>query len=313
MSAVDLLQPILEGGLQRNNFFNGRLLSAEDLRAEQTATDVQLGLIARAAGDGVAWGMGVSVLSTLADRPRVAVTAGLALNRLGNLLYLADDAEVALVPSVPDTEAAIGLFTQCEERLTGSLTGAGAYVLVVSPTSGYRGTALVSDPNTTSAGRGACGARFTVEGVRFRLVPIALTTLNGIGEALRAQVVALLSPVGVPSRERLRNLLAHLCFGTQALGFADPKKLTAVRPDPVRWGALDSMRARGDLTDCDVPLAIVVLARDGLSFVDIWPARRRLVDAAAIDAWRGVAGPRRIAEGEAAFLQFQSQLEVVNG
>ena len=52
MSAVDLLQPILDGGLQRNNFFNGRLLSAEDLRAEQTATDVQLGLIARSAPAG---------------------------------------------------------------------------------------------------------------------------------------------------------------------------------------------------------------------------------------------------------------------
>ena len=38
MSAVDLLEPILMGGVQRNNFFNGRLLSAEDLSAEQIAT-----------------------------------------------------------------------------------------------------------------------------------------------------------------------------------------------------------------------------------------------------------------------------------
>src|SRR6185436_15881979 len=107
-------------------------------------------------------------------------------------------------------------------------------------------------------------------------------------------------------RERLRNLLAHLCFGTQALGFADPARRTAIKPDVERWGAIDAMRARGDLTDCDVPLAVVVLTRDGLSFVDVWSARRKIVDAAAIGTWRGVAGPRRIAEGEAAFLQFQS-------
>src|SRR5438128_647433 len=240
MSAVDLLQPILDGGVQRNNFFNGRLLSAEDLRAEQIATGVQIGQVARAVGDGVAWGMGVVPLHVDKDRPSVTVKGGLALNRLGNLLYLAEDAEVALVPSVPGTDAALGLFTQCEERLTASLTGAGAYVLAVSPTSVYRGTALVSDPNTASAGRGVCGARFTVEGVRFRLVPIPLPTLAGIGEALRAQVLALLSPTDVPSRERLRNLLAHLSFGTQSLGFADPARRTAIKPDAERWSAIDA-------------------------------------------------------------------------
>ena len=309
MSAVDLLQPILDGGLQRNNFFNGRLLSAEDLRAEQKATSMQVGLVAEAAGDGVAWGLSVSHVNT--NPPRVQVTRGLALNRLGNLLYLADDAQVALVPATTAPDAASGLFVQCEPPAPGSLGGDGAYVLVIAPASGYRETALVSDPNTTAAGRGTCGARFTVSGVRFRLVPIAITELDGIDDTVRGQVVGLLPPTNVTARERLRNLLAHLCFGTRALGFADPARRTAIKPVSPSWGLLDAMRTRGDLTNCDVPLAVVILKGDGISFIDIWPARRKLVDTAAIDAWRGVAGPRRIAEAEATFLQFQSQLEVV--
>jgi hypothetical protein len=317
MSAVDLLQPILDGGLERNNFFNGRLLSAEDLRTEQAAARTQAALLARAAGDGVGWGLGVSVLSAGPVRPRVTVKRGFALNRLGDLLHLAGDAEVAFVPGSKPTDVGAGLFAACEDPPpTASLSGEGAYVLVIAPTSGYRGTAPVSDPNTTVAGRGACGARFNVEGVRFRLVPVALSELEGIGDALRARVIGLMpqaTAAKITARERVRNLLAHLCFGTQELGFADPAERRAHKPARAGWGALDAMRSRGDLTDCDVPLALVVLADARISFLDMWAVRRKLVDAAAVDAWRGVAGPRRLAEGEATFLQFQSQLEVLKG
>jgi hypothetical protein len=316
MSAVELLQPLLGGGLQRNNFFNGRLLSAEDLRAEQEAERRQQAHLARAAGDGISWGLGVKLLSAGASSPRVTVSKGVALNRLGDVLHLPSDAEVTLVPDTSVVEAAEGLFARCEPpQTTPSLTGEGAYVLVIAPSSGYSGAAIVSDPNTTESGRGSCGARFSVEGVRFRLVPMEINSLDGLNDPLRARAVGLLPPTSTEARERLRNLLAHLCFGTQPLDkyFKEPLKTAGSPPRPVwaSWGALDAMRIRGDLTDCDVPLAIVVLTSAGISFVDMWPARRKLTDEAAIESWRGAAGPRRIAEGEAAFLQFQSQLEIV--
>ncbi len=292
MSAVELLQPVLEGGLQRNNFFNGRLLSAEDLRAEQDANRTREGQLARAAGDGVAWGMNVTLGSVGSARPTVMVSGGLALNRRGDLLRLGEDTEVALVPETRAAEVAAGIFAECEPpRPTPDLSGEGVYVLVVSPASGYSGRALVSDPNTTAAGRGACGARFAVEYVQFRLVPMAIMALDGIAPLLKSRVAALIPPAGSPARERLRNLLAHLCFGTQALGdyFADPLKMLSGRPAWGGWGALDAMRDIGDLTDCDVPIALVVLTEAGVSLVDAWSVRRRLLDAAAIDAWRGVA------------------------
>jgi hypothetical protein len=313
MSLVELLEPILAGGLERNNFFNGRLLSAEDLRAEQDAERLRQSLIARSVGDGVGWGLAVSAVS--ASPARVRVRAGFAMNRLGDLLRLAADADVALVRTIPSSpDQAPRFFAECEDLPSSTTSnGLGAYVLTISPTSGFRETAPVSDPNTTAAGRGSCGARFSVEGVRFRLAPVALNALQGIGTDLRSRIAALLPTSGAAAGQRLRNLLAHACFGSPALGgeMNDALELDLGQPGESGWGLLDSMRRRGDLTDCDVPLAVVVLTPSALSFVDMWPARRRLLDAGAISRWQGVASPRRIAEGEAAFLQFQSQLDIV--
>lgn len=311
MSAVDLLQPILEG-VQRNNFFNGRLLSAEDLRAEQEATRAQDARLARTVGEGVAWGLDVAVVSGGPDRPTLRVSPGLALTRLGALLSLREEAQVTLAPSTSAREDGPGLFADCVAPPPLVLRGDGAYVLAIAPAAGFSGTALVGDPNTTTIGRGSCGARFSVEGLKFRLVPIDITHLTGIG-AVRSRVLSLLPPVDAAARERLRNLLAHLCFGTAALGsyFSDPAATIDGQAIASGWGVLDAMRSRGDLTDCDVPLAVVVLTASGISFVDAWSARRRPVDAAAIGTWRAVAGPRRVVEGEAAFLQFQAQLEGV--
>lgn len=313
MSAVSLMQPILDGGVQRNNFFNGRLLSAEDLRAEQDANRVQRGHLARAIGDGVAWGLDVSIAG--ATELTVTVRKGLALNRHLDLLALADDTTIMLVPAKPSATA-VGedAFKECDPpRESAAYTGAGAYVLVAAPASGYLGTALVSDPNTTAAGRGVCGARFSVEGVRFRLVPMALTRFTGMGSASIKRIVQLLPPSDTAARERLRNLLAHLCIGTQQLDgyFTDPLAPDGKETTWSGWGALDEMRDLGDLTDCDVPLALVMLTRSGIGFVDMWAVRRRIVGAGGTATWRGVAGPRRMSETEAGFLQFQAQLEGV--
>lgn len=315
MSAVELLQPILDADLQRNNFFNGRLLSAEDLRAEQDANRAEHAHLTRAIGDGIAWGLRVSALSL--SPARVKVTRGLALNRLGDQLSLSADAEVTLIAADKIVvDGATGVFANCEPLVTTSTVASGAYVLVVSPASGYRGTAVVSDPNTTALGRGACGPRFTVEGVRFRLIALTFDDFSGIGNTLGARIGALMPPDSAAKTERLRNLLAHACFGSVALRnyFSDQLEPVGDIATPAGWGALDALRYRGDITDCDVPLAIAVLKPDrSLALIDMWSARRKLVDAAAIASWRAVAGPRRGAEGEAAFLQFQAQLDIVKG
>ena len=323
MSTVNLLQPLLDGGLQRNNFFNGRLLSAEDLRTEQDASRTQQRALARASGDGVAWGLDVTPLASSAGAPRVRVGAGLALNRLGDLLQLPADADLTLVPDSTVAAVSAGLFAACEQpRASATLRGGGPYLLVVAPVSGYSGSATVADPNTTSLGRGACGARYSVEGVRLRLVaidptanaslvPAAIDPGGSQQAALRATLQALLATGGAQARERLRNLLAHACYGSLSLvnAFTDPLRQAQQQPVWRSWGTPDALRERGELSDCDVPLALVVLDSNGLRLLDVWSVRRKLLGQAAVNAWRTAAGPRRLAEGEAAFLQFQAQLE----
>ena len=323
MSTVNLLQPLLDGGLQRNNFFNGRLLSAEDLRTEQDASRAQQRALARASGDGVAWGLDVTLLPGSAGAPRVRVGAGLAFNRLGDLLQLPAEADLALVPDSTVVAVSAGLFAACEQpRASASLSGAGAYLLVISPVSGYSGSATVADPNSTGLGRGACGARYSVEGLRFRLVaidtaaaaslvPAAIDPGGAQQAALRATLQALLAASGGAARERLRNVLAHACYGSVSLvnAFSDPLRQAGQQPVWRSWGTPDALRERGDLSDCDVPLALVVLDSTDLRLLDVWAVRRKLVGEAAVNTWRSAAGPRRMAEGEAAFLQFQAQLE----
>ncbi len=66
MKSTELLKPILEGGVRSINFFNGRMLSGEDLTREQAAQREWLGRLGRLCGGGVASGLGAS------RRPRPA-------------------------------------------------------------------------------------------------------------------------------------------------------------------------------------------------------------------------------------------------
>ena len=63
------------------------------------------------------------------------------------------------------------------------------------------------------------------------------------------------------------------------------------------------------LTACDVPLATLHWTEnEGLRFVDMWSARRSLVQAATASDWKGIFGNRRTGEAEAMFWQFADQL-----
>src|SRR5215207_8978782 len=97
MSATELLEPILQGGIRSINFFNGRLLSAEDLSDEQNANRQGRALVGQAAGEGVVYGLEVARSSTGTNlSPVVTVSAGLALNRRGQALRLPSPTDVAL-------------------------------------------------------------------------------------------------------------------------------------------------------------------------------------------------------------------------
>jgi hypothetical protein len=297
MSSVGLLQPILGGGLRTTNFFNGRLLSAEDLTSEQASNQQARARLARAIGDGIVFGLEVRPsASSTASVPSVTVQSGLAINRLGHVLALdvpETGVDVTLVRPSPVGATQLPTsapFSDCLPPRPGVyVAGTLVYLLVLTPAAGAEGRLPVSGVANIPP---TCNTRFSVEGVQFRLLQVDVR------------------PEDLADTARSRNLAAHACFGT-----GDPK-LQALRSDPfggsgpaAGYGLLDELRDRGDLTDCDVPLGLLHWTADvGIDFVDMWAARRRLVRRGVTEQWPLVLDDRRAADAEATFLQFQAHL-----
>lgn len=289
-SVIELAQPILGDGIRSTYFFNGRLLTGSDMRREQEANREADRRLGQAAGEGVAFGLEV-FRSPTATRtaPVVTVRAGLAINRRGQTLSLPADADVTLVRRLDAGAPAPQTFDTCRPLQAGTyIAGDGVYVLTVAPAQGTEGRAPTSGLGNAVA---SCNTDAVVEGVQFRLVQINPPFIT---EAELQQTA------------RLRNLVAHKCFGTAELAemAADP-----FGPRPGTYGLLDELRA-APLTDCDVPLAVLYWTlADGLKFVDAWAVRRRLTSRQRSDRWSPFLDDRRASEAEAAFLQFEEQIE----
>ena len=251
MTGVNLNTPILSGGILNTNFFNGQVLGAEDLKAMQVANAGQHRQLGRAIGDGVAWGLNVTLVNSDPSQPVLHVTAGLALNRRGEAVALAGDIDLTLVKTSDPSDTGGGLFAECTPPQQIIPTNLDCYVLVASPASGLQGSA----PMTTQASGGfasSCSGRYAVEGVTFSLIPAGVsvtgdaTTLRGAAVQLYSQLQPLFLQLAgstgsaqanlqgqiAPLLSLFRNTVAHLCFGTDALQSfpANPSPMrTAIR------------------------------------------------------------------------------------
>jgi hypothetical protein len=334
MTATELLEPILTGGIANTNFFNGRLLTAEDLRTEQAANRAQHEQLAHAIGEGVAYGLEVRLADAMASPPTapavVRVTKGLALNRNGDAVALTADTEVALVAATTAQATTAGLFAECQPPQA-VLTNLGLYILTIMPASGFQGRAPMTELGGGAGIGTGCGSRNVVEGVKFRLLQFGAATA-ATGTTLRGQVGALATQIDndlvqlagltgttadgmklqvAEELSRLRNMAAHLCFGTDS--FADFTTNPFPRSDGTipgaQFGALDDLRARQLLSDCEVPLALLYWGRRGVEFVDWWAVRRPVFGIAASPIWTRILSARRAAESMAMLLQFQQHVE----
>lgn len=314
MDTLDLLMPMLEGGIRNTNFFNGRLLSAEDLQVEQHANRQHHQQLGQALGAGVVHGMEASLMASASSSlaPIVSIKQGLALNRHGQALALPSDVALALVRQSDAVAASAGLFAACESPQTTG-TGAGIYLLIVSPVSGFKERAPMIGLGTNGEIT-ACGSRYAVEGVQFRLVRLDTDTIAGVSDTTRNQLKTLLTTHDAASLSKLRNMLAHLCFGTEeltAFPFNPFGRMMDGQSVYARYGAFDGLQDQKILTACDVPLAVLYWTTGGIQFVDMWAARRRPVQPLLGDLWPLHVGQRRSAEAEAIFLQFQHHLHTI--
>jgi hypothetical protein len=289
----NLLTPILNDRTRSVNFFNGRLLTGEDLTAEQQANRVAHSLLGQAVGSGIAYGLEVTESATLSQvaSPVLSVKRGLAINPNGGTLLLDNDTDISLVRPASPTTGGSSVFKECLPMQSGVyIAGAGVYLLTIGPASATQGLAEVSGVST---GVAPCNSKYKADGVQFRLVQLDLT-LAELGDV-----------------NHLRNLVAYKCFGVAdwAADVTDP-----FGTHSGGHGLIDQLHAAQTITGCEVPLAVLCwTATDGVVFVDMWAVRRALVSRDLLDAWAPGAGRRRFVEGLAMFLQFQQQLNGLAG
>lgn len=281
-------QPVLTDGISSVAFFNGRLLTGEDLTREQLATTEARLRVGRALGSGVVCGLGVSLkASTDLNRPVLTVEPGRAVNARGAVMELSSGVDVALTRESATGSGPEAIFTDCRPLQPGTyIAGVGAYVLTVAPARRGVGRAPVSGLQNAQA---QCNVAYSLEGVQFTLLRVAL-------------------PAGVlADPHRTRNRVAHLMAGTSSAervgALADP-----LASSPPRYGMLDELVAQGCITADQVPLAFLLwTGSEGVVFVDPWTVRRRLHVREA-DDFAALTGDRGRVDAQALFDQFQDQL-----
>lgn len=315
---VQLEQAILDDGVQFVHFFEGRLLTGQDLRDEQQADRNQRRRLGRAVGSGVAEGLQVTLLSPggAGTSPVVQVQPGWAVNLEGEPLGLCDAKNVELVRAVEEDDGSSQIFHTCADTPPGVQipNGIGFYVFVIGPASGFQGEAPKSGLTNGGVASG-CGKRYATFGVQFRLVKLDPLALSAVDSAIKAQIAGLAAVNTATARSLVRNLMAHVCLGTsQTRSFpADPALLESGESAFLDYGALDDLRELGTLRDCEVPLALLSWTLTGVSFLDMWAVRRRIHRLPVDTSWPLLAADRRRAEAEASAFQFQEQLKSLTG
>jgi hypothetical protein len=288
MDTRTLDEAITDSELHHINFFNGRLLTGGDLEAEQSVQHAHSRRLGAAIGEGVV--SGLQVTEANASPPEAAlvnITKGLAVNRAGQTLRLECDQQIALTRAPEPAAKNACVFKDCEPAAAGKplRSGSGYYLLTIGPASRPEGSAPVNGLGNTTA---ICNSRFFAEGVRFQLFLLNLP---------------------VNATPRARSLLSRACFGIAP----------GVSPSDAWPGALPGSAYGWETLvppafdrNREVPLAVLEWSQRGIEFLRRWPVRRRVAAASAVESWGYLTSARRVAEGEAMFLDFQDELETLS-
>lgn len=190
-----LNQVIAVDGEPRSAFFNGRLLSAEDLSREQQARDGAERRLARLIGCGVAEGLMVAAGAGSV----LHIAAGLGVTPSGAVI---DIGNLDLDLSSAGRGSSFSGFGNCAAGLAEGQPQAGLYLLTLSPAWSPQGRAA-----TLLGEVGACNRRTEQPAVRARLVEVQPPTGLAAASLRNELAVAMLSPgqglMAVPAAGRV--------------------------------------------------------------------------------------------------------------
>ncbi|MCA9492867.1 MAG: hypothetical protein KC621_23205 [Myxococcales bacterium] len=307
-------EAVLVDPIRSVNFFNGRLLTAEDLREEREAARAHRRALGRGVGAGVVEGLWVTSVSG-GSGPAVRVEAGRAIDGDGTDLTLPQPVTLSLTEREKQLVAIAPDFDVCLPPQGALLEGVGVYLLVMSP------QATLSVDRAPKSGLGTdgrafgCEARWVLETVVFRMeyVQLDAALFPELTGALATELAALDAANDEASRSLRRNYIAHLFFGTLARRRAgiDPFATGSAGSAYAAYGPVDALRGSGVLRPCDVPLALISWRGATLDFVDVWPVRRRPIPPARSATLPALGDDRARREGEAVHLQFFEQMQQV--
>ena len=302
--------PIFETGIQTPHYFNGRLLTAADLQANQDATQTRQTWFGMSSGYGIVTGLEVTAVKS---NKELHIAPGKCVNRKGQIMRIQGEINLAPLPqpqqSSTGAQADQGQFTNVKPQTIQQSpdASAGVYLLTVVPIAdGFKGTApaqlqtgnvAISSSNNSLVTPPVAPSQWEVERFRLKIIRLANSDLAEIYSRDELQGITI-------NDDNRRNLVAHWCYGTLALQNlgGDPFNFQQ------QYGDADPLSSLPALGDDDVPLATFHWNGSALTFVDMWSARRRIIRDAQGGNWQTVANDKRIATNQARFYQFQDHL-----
>ena len=284
------------------NYFDGRFLRADDLNLERQGQRAYVEFSNQAGGPGLVYGFDLTWQGT-----QLSLSAGLAVDPKGRLLYLPDavNAEIAdlITASQPPTGAtaqAAGTspagFSPCEQATATAgasapvIGGTELYLVCVSQAQGLCGQSEVFGRICDDACVAATDRPYVVDGVALSLLPLKLQhPLPSLPGVTRPEV-------------HLRSQVASAYFADE-WDQGGPLLSASGVGTPV-WCAGATTAAAGDA----VPVGVLGWDGKAVTLLDEWTARRERIETPPRTYWAGRMELRPWPVFLAQVLQFQCQL-----
>ena len=316
MSSQQLLEPIIGGGIHSTNFFNGRRLTAEDLVREKMANRQHERLLGQAVGDGVVYGLDVRLPGgQLTGGTTLEIQKGLAINRNGDALYLPETITLSLVSPSDEAHIIKADFTDCRKVTPIEYpSNTGVYVVLIRPAADLSGSAPMSSIPDDGSIIG-CGKSDLVEGVQFRTVKMDLNgpAFEGLNSDTKTKLLEVSDKTDDASVSMFRNIVAHACFGTEEKEkfIVDPFVVT----DFSSYGSIKrlstSNNSPNEITECDVPIAVMRWTDKKISYLDNWSVRRCPTKCTTDWSFSFFIEDRVLMERKAIIYQFREHLSTI--